>query len=45
MNKAFTIIETLLLLFIISIMLNLSLNLLYFDRRINNTHMQIEEGE
>lgn len=45
MNKAFTIIETLLLLFIISIMLNLSLNLLYFDRRINNTQMKIEEGE
>lgn len=45
MNKSFTLIEILLLLFIVSVMLDLSLNLLYFDKKLSNNNMQIEEGE
>lgn len=45
MNKSFTLIETLLLLFIISIMLNLCLNLLYFDKKVSSNSMQFEKGE
>lgn len=45
MNKSFTLIETLFLLFIISIMLNLSINLLYFDTKVSNNRDQYDKGE
>lgn len=45
MIKAFTLIETMILLFIISIMLDLCINLLYYDKQISFRYPQIEESE
>ncbi len=44
MIKSFTLIETLFILFIITIMLNLSLNILYFDKKISENN-NIQEGD
>lgn len=44
MNKAFTILECLIILFIITIMLNLSLNFLKFDSDLKNKNFSVERG-
>jgi competence protein ComGC len=45
MSKSFTLVECLVILFIISIMLNLSLNLLKFESDIKNKIRIDERGE
>jgi competence protein ComGC len=45
MNKAFTILECLVILFIITIMLNLSLNFLQFESSLKVKDSSEERGE
>jgi len=45
MNRAFTLIETLLILFILTIMLNLLIGLLRMDLKIEKNYTLIEKGE
>lgn len=45
MNKSFTLIECLVILFMITIMLNLSLNLLMFEHNLNKKSLINERGE
>jgi len=42
MNKAFTLIETILILFILTIMLNLLISLVSFDQKIEQNFSLIE---
>lgn len=45
MNRAFTLIETLLILFILTIMLNLLIGLLRMDLKIEQNYSLIEKGD
>lgn len=45
MNRAFTLIETLLILFILTIMLNLLIGLLRIDLKIEQNYSLIEKGD